>query len=687
MRNLFSIIIFVLIYSCQLDNVEVQGWSPGLVVPLIDAKMTISDLIPEEGSTHYDEDGFVRLAVRNDSLYTLNAESFIDIPTQSGFDQNFTFDNFPIQDFYQDTTFNIEDILISNPSAAILLGIPQGDFPPDTTYYIPGVLFNIVNEDLFGVLDFQLDNFNNATFIDGQLEVEIFNNLPITIENAEIFLSTGLGEVGLINISNLEPQQSQLITIDLSNTSINNSISANFIDFTLENLGSDLVPLTSETSFGISFGLTNMNVSNITMLFENQEIESYDSFIDFNLSNNEQIHNITLSEGAIEYEINSSLNAPLDLIFSISSGLLDNQDFEVTESIALNGKTVNGSIDLSGLMIDLTTDVNQPYNRVPISFQVVINSENLITLNSGDYANITCSFSNLKLDYLDGYFSNYDIDLGGDIVDIDLALFEDFDSGLILEDPTLVLNVINSMGLSAEITGLLTAYSQDGSSQASFNIDSIIEGPNTIDEEVHMSWVYGKDVIGDIISLPPKIIEYSANASIIDDGNLNFLTSNSQLIMGVEIDFPLSINAANISLKDTIYFPEIEYDISKIEDITLHFNLINGFPLGTSFNIVLHDSIVGVNLDTLSFSGLNSQDNTIAPAIVDVNGYVSDKVLSSGYVELSSVEISNLLNSNKLILDIKLSTSNSDQKNQYVKLYSDYEFIVKMGMETHILIN
>jgi len=245
MRNLFSIIIFVLIYSCQLDNIEVQGWSPGLVVPLIDATITISDLIPEEGSTQYDEDGFVRLAVRNDSLYTLNTESFIDIPNQSGFDQNFTFDNFPIEDFYQDTTFNIEDILISNPTAATLLGVSILPFPTDTTYYIPGVLFNLVNQDLLGVLDFQLDNFNDANFIDGQLEVEIFNNLPITIEHAEILLSTGLGEVGVINISNLEPQQSQLITIDLSNTSINNSISANFIDFTLENLGSNLVPLTS----------------------------------------------------------------------------------------------------------------------------------------------------------------------------------------------------------------------------------------------------------------------------------------------------------------------------------------------------------------------------------------------------------------------------------------------------------
>lgn len=688
MRNLFSIFVyFLLFFSCQLDRVEVQNWTPNLIVPLIDATITISNLIPEEGSTQYDEDGFLRLAVRNDSLYSLNANSFIDIPNQSAVNQSFNFENFPIQDFYQDTTFNIEDILISNPSAASLLGISSLPFPPDTTFFIPGVLFNLVNQDLLGVLEFQLDDFSEASFNEGQLEVEIYNNLPITIESAEIILSTGIGEVGIINIFDLQPQQNQTIIIDLSNNSINNSISANFVDFSLENLGSELVPLTSQTSFGISFGLTNINVNNITMAFQNQEIESYNSFIDFNLSNDEQIHNITLSDGQISYEINSSLTAPVDLVFGIPSGLLNDESFEVTESIVLNGETVYGTIDLSGLEIDLTTDSSQPFNRVPISLQVSINSDDVVTLNSGDFANIICSFSDLKLDYLDGYFSNYNIELGGDTVDVDLALFEDFDSGLILEDPKLVLNVINSMGISAAITGFLTGYSQDGLAQASFAIDSIIHAPNIIGEEVYMSWVYDKSVIGDIISLPPKLIDYSANASILDNQSLNFLTSSSKLILGVEIDFPLSVSAANISLKDTIPFSEIQYNVSQIDDISLHFNLLNGFPLGTKFNLLLYDSVSMINLDTLSFIGFNAQDNTIAPASVDLDGYVVNNVLSSGSIELSSSEISNLLNSNMLIIDITLSTSNSNLKNQYVKLYSDYEFIVKMGIETHLLIN
>ena len=41
----------------------------------------------------------------------------------------------------------------------------------------------------------------------------------------------------------------------------------------------------------------------------------------------------------------------------------------------------------------------------------------------------------------------------------------------------------------------------------------------------------------------------------------------------------------------------------------------------------------------------------------------------------------------KIIIDITLSTSNAAQENQYVKLYSNYEFIVKVGIEIEINLN
>ena len=167
--------------------------------------------------------------------------------------------------------------------------------------------------------------------------------------------------------------------------------------------------------------------------------------------------------------------------------------------------------------------------------------------------------------------------------------------------------------------------------------------------------------------------------------NANDIIGNDPLKLGVDIDFPLSVNAANLSLKDTIVFTGIDYDITQIEHVFLHYNLINGFPLGTEFNLVLRDSITAVNLDTLEFVAFNDGGNNIInPAIVDEFGEVEEPVLSSGTLILSNLEINNFLNTNKIIIDVKLSSSGFQNKNQYVKIYSHHKCLFKVGLETKI---
>ena len=277
-------------------------------------------------------------------------------------------------------------------------------------------------------------------------------------------------------------------------------------------------------------------------------------------------------------------------------------------------------------------------------------------------------------------FENITLPLGGDTVDVDLALFEDFDSGLVLEKPRFTLKVDNPFGLSGNIDGQLLAFSQYGI-QESLNVNLDIE-PYSISEIT-----YYQDVIGEIIALPPQILEYEANASL--SFNSNDVLGDQDLKLGVDIDFPLSVNAANLSLKDTIVFDGIQYDISQLERLLLHYNLLNGFPLGTRFNLVLHDSLnPSINLDTLEFIGMNSDENNIInPAIVNDLGEVVEPVLSSGFLILSDSEIANFLNTNKIIIDVKLSSSNFQDKDQYVKIYSDDECILKMGLEMQMNID
>jgi len=684
----FILFFFLLTTACQLEQIQIEDWSPEFVTPLINTRITIADLIPEEGSTQYDQHGFISLSVKDDSVYVLTPELLISVPDQIAVQEEFLFDDLPINDFVQDTIFNLEALLVSavdnDPAIATLVEQFGIEIPFPDQQEIPGFLFQQL-PNLITSVDFQLDEFISASFISGQIEVEITNNLPLSVEVFNVTLSSGFGSIGEFQTSNLLPNETSLSIIDLIDLEVDNNLSVEILDFEIENIASDYVTITPETGFGISFSITNINVNSINMAFNNLELDSDTTFFDFNLDNGEEIHNLLLSNGVINYSIESSLIAPITAQISIPSGFINNQPFSSNEIIQLNGSIVDGSIDISGLDVDLTTDLDQPYNRVPFIFEIIINSTDPVTLTTSDYANINFSFSNLSLDYLEGNFANYDIDLGGDTVDVDLGLFDNFDSGLVLDNPTFSISFQNSFGLEANVIGELVCFAQNDNNAVGFDIDETINSPELLGgAPFESSWNLSSDLLDEMIALPPERIEYSAIASILDQGELNYITSDSRFLLGVEINCPLSLSAANISLHDTIVLTQLDYDITQIDRLILHYNLINGFPLGTEFNLVLHDSISTTNLDTISFTGINTLDNVIEPALVDSDGELIEPVLNSGFLALTNSEITNFLNSNKIIVDISLSTSNSDNQDQYVKIYSHYSCDLKLGVETKI---
>ena len=260
------------------------------------------------------------------------------------------------------------------------------------------------------------------------------------------------------------------------------------------------------------------------------------------------------------------------------------------------------SIDLTGIEIESTN-----------SIQLVVELLEIENVGS-DFVEITPNTGfEININVNNVGFDNINLPLGGDTVDVDLALFEDFDSGLILEEPRFTIKVFNPFNLQGNISGLLYAYSTNDIQESlivDLNVSPFSSSSNT----------YYEDDIGGIIALPPQILEYQASANM--SFNSEQIIEDESLLLGVDIDFPLSVNAANMSLKDTIIFDDIDNNIERIQSINLHYNFINGFPLGTEFNLILHDSIFpGINIDTLKFNNFsNSEINIIPPAIVDQIG-------------------------------------------------------------------
>ena len=518
---IITIFVFIIGFSsCQKDGIEINGWSPELVSPIINATITMSDLIPERGTTEYDENNLIHLAFRSDEIYVLPSELLLDITGLN-----------------LDTMVTIEQLVViaqDDPTIAPFINSLL-DFPFPPSQEVVGALFGYLNADIIEPFSFQFDEFSDAAFNSGNLEIEITNNLPVIIENVEINISPGSGVYWDVDIVDLSPQETAVHIIDLSNLNITNSssIELDIETLTIENVGAEMVELTPQTGFEFSFAITDVGFDNITL------------------------------------------------------------------------------------------------------------------------------------------------PLGGDTVDVDLALFEDFDSGLRLKNPRFTINIDNPFGLSGDISGQLIAFSPYGESES-------LDVEVNIDPNSTSSATYEDEEIEGVIELPPSVIEYEAHASM--SFSAGDIYGDDPLRLGVDIDFPLDVNAANLSLKDTIIFNGIDYDIEKIKRMLLHYNFVNKFPLGTEFSLVLHDSLNPItNLDTLEFIGSgNSGNNIINPAIVNESGNVIDSVISSGVLTMTDSEINNLINTNKIIIDITLSSSDSQDQDQYVSIYSDSECLLKVGLETEV---
>ncbi len=675
-KHIFFIFSFLcFIYSCERDSIKTNNWNPELITPLANVKLTLGDLIPEEGSVVYDEDNFIRLAYRDDNVFSFSTDSIIDFSNQQGLSEHYDFNELDLDNFNEEIDYTLEQVLTSDPTIQVLAEFAGIQIPFPDEQQISGGVFNILSSELDGLgqTDIELNQFSEISFITGNLSIGIQNNLPIDIENIEVDLSTGVDDVGLLQFSDIQIGEIQYLSTNLSGLTIDNNLLVDFVDLTLEEVDPmNEFSITPNTGIKVFFQIENISVSSVTMSFNDQSLTNYQTMIDFELDNGEQIHNLELMTGKIVYNISSSLNTDLTFNLSIPSATLNGEVFETQEVVFAGIEPSSGEIDISGILIDLTTDINQPFNKIPISFSASLNSgSDLITLTNEDFADLNFSFSDLSIQYADGYFGDYEIDLGGDLVDIDLQIFEDFDSGLILDDPKFIIRVFNSVGVGASINAGLNAFSPNLET-AVFDFNEVIESPNFIGDTVEQVWIYDKNnsTIDDIIALPPQQIEYFgvANLNGTNTGEVNFITSDSKMMLGVEVDFPMSLNIANISLKDTIIIDELD-DAEKIESMSLFMNIDNGFPLDTKLDLVLRDSITNINYDTLEIANFSS-------GVIDQDGYLIESFFSENQFDLNHDQILNFSKSNQLVLDVTLNT----EQNQSIRLYSDYEFLVNIGM-------
>jgi hypothetical protein len=318
---------------------------------------------------------------------------------------------------------------------------------------------------------------------------------------------------------------------------------------------------------------------------------------------------------------------------------------------------VKGDVSFSD-MVKTSDTVIFDQNKLVI---LVFKKESVVDLLLSDFSKATIQ----KTATIDP--SSYDLNLG-DVLD-------HINGTIRFYNPSIKFNYTNSFSDPVKISLNVTANGKSSSIALALAPFTLAK-PVLPAQEITSSFVIDKSNsnLPDLISLPPKSVDYSGTATITstvkDNGEENNAIGANRLLGSLEIDVPLDLSLNNMQFKDTVNnFIKSDngdnpLDPADFQLLRIKVSAKNGFPLGAALKMSLYDSVAKTIRSTVDATSL------LNPAPVDVNGKANGVTETSTTIEFTKEFFSFVNKTDKIIFTITLnSTGNGTQE---VKIYSDY---------------
>jgi len=318
---------------------------------------------------------------------------------------------------------------------------------------------------------------------------------------------------------------------------------------------------------------------------------------------------------------------------------------------------VKGDVSFSD-MVKTSDTVIFDINKLVI---LVFKKESVVDLKLSDFSKATIQ----RTATIDP--SSYDLNLG-DVLD-------HINGTIRFYNPSLKFNYTNSFPDPIKISLNVTAKGKTSSIALALAPFTLAK-PILPAQEITSSFVIDKSNsnLPDLISLPPKSVDYSGTATITstvkDNGEENNAIGANRLLGSLEIDVPLDLSLNNMQFKDTVNnFIKSDngdnpLDPADFQLLRIKVSAKNGFPLGAALKMSLYDSVAKTIRSTVEATSL------LNPAPVDVNGKANGVTETSTTIEFTKEFFSFVNKTDKIIFTITLNTTGTVP--QEVKIYSDY---------------
>jgi len=672
-------------YDLNRLSEEVQI-SPGFAFPVASGDLTFADILKSNDTVRYESDNFVKIVIKRDSVVFLKLEDYYDFSKLVSYKKGFELGEIGINDFQISTTLKLNDIIQFFSPSLRQQFIDLDDGQP---HDFPSFPITNIGERSFPVIT----SFENVLFGSGTLQISVTNNLTAPLKDIKIRLYSNPGHI-LIGSEKtiagpISPGATGTAVIDLTGAAITNSIVAAIVLTGSDGAQNVIIDLDHTVVFTVNAFNLKIKAGRAIIKDQTLDFDEDADTIDVDLGEDIEIENAKIKKGTLHYRVTSKTNLTGSVSFTLPTSKYDNNG-PLSELITVNPwQTAEGFIDLSNISVDLSKDLAQPYNRLPVNNEVKVGSNNkMINYSMLDSIYVALDVSDAVVDFVKGYFGQREEQINPDTIDTELEkILKKISGDFHISKPSIKVNYLNSFGIPAMITINATGKRDN-------RVQNLNLAPFRIDYPVfpvrETSSVFIVDgtnsSLPDLISLPPVEAIFSGSAKMNPDGpsgqRNNYVFGDSRLLASLEIEVPLQLWINNLQFADTVdnFLKSGENENDKdnpfrpenMEYFRIQITTSNGFPLGASLKLMLYDTVTGRILDTIDASDL------IKPATVDASGKVVSPVETVTKIDFDKHFFETSKDADKIIFVFKLITSGGGTKD--VKFYSDYKITYRVNI-------
>ena len=409
------------------------------------------------------------------------------------------------------------------------------------------------------------------------------------------------------------------------------------------------------------------------------------------IRNGVELHYVSIESGFVDLEISSEVKGKLIVTYSIPSATKNGDTLVLKDYIPAATDSENGTlfkrIDLSGYELDLTGVSGTKVNTfVTIAEGTVdtLATEPLV-INAGTKISYNLEFINVKPYFVRGYFGDQQIHIGPSTTPTNA--FSRISAGTLdLETIDFDLEIKNGIGVDLQMVLNQLATSNSVTMESNSLSHSSIGTPLDLDRALltggipEVTYSSYPIAINTTNSNIDQLIEIFPNELIVDldllinpmgntSGGNDFFYKKHSIETKLNVEFPLSLIANNLTLEETINFNFTKEESNQdINEGTLFLYANNGFPFNANIQLLLYDA----NNNLIQNLPI---ENEIEAASVNSSLRVANKKESIVTVPLSSFEISNLYLTKSMVLKIAFTTT---AQPQFLKIYEEYELDIKI---------